>query len=66
MKIIDKMVVKRREEKYFLLGVDEEGVRYWLEQASWNCDWYWGLDMSKPLEAIVFLIQQLILIPINT
>ena len=26
----------------YLLGIDEEGIRYWLEQATWDCDWYWG------------------------
>lgn len=26
----------------FLLGEDEDGVNYWLEQATWDCDWYWG------------------------
>lgn len=51
MTIIDKMVVKRREEKYFLLGVDKEGVRYWLEQASWNCDWYWGFGYVETFKS---------------
>lgn len=26
----------------FLLGADENGTLYWLEQATWDCDWYWG------------------------
>lgn len=26
----------------YLLGKDEEGVTYWLEEASWDCDWYFG------------------------
>ena len=26
----------------FLLGVDEHGIKYWLEEASWDCEWYWG------------------------
>ena len=26
----------------YLLGADAEGTNYWLEKASWDCDWYWG------------------------
>ena len=26
----------------FLLGADENETLYWLEQATWDCDWYWG------------------------
>lgn len=26
----------------YLLGADEEGTRYWLEEATFDCDWYWG------------------------
>lgn len=26
----------------FLLGEDKNGIKYWLEEASWDCDWYWG------------------------
>ena len=26
----------------YLLGKDEDGIFYWLEKASWDCDWYWG------------------------
>ena len=26
----------------YLLGKDIDGVEYWLEKASWDCDWYWG------------------------
>jgi hypothetical protein len=26
----------------FLLGTDNEGVKYWLEAPSWDCGWYWG------------------------
>ena len=26
----------------YLLGEDKDGVKYWLEQGSWDCDWYWG------------------------
>lgn len=26
----------------YLLGRDDTGTNYWLEQASWDCEWYWG------------------------
>lgn len=26
----------------YLLGKDKDGINYWLEQASWDCNWYWG------------------------
>lgn len=26
----------------YLLGIDSEGVKYWLESPSWDCGWYWG------------------------
>lgn len=29
-------------KEVYLLGVDEEGTKYWLEAPSWDCDWYWG------------------------
>lgn len=27
----------------YLLGKDKEGILYWLGEARWDCDWYWGL-----------------------
>ena len=29
-------------KKIYLLGEDSDGVRYWLEEAKWDCGWYWG------------------------
>lgn len=26
----------------YLLGTDTDGIRYWLESAKWDCEWYWG------------------------
>ena len=26
----------------YLLGQDADGINYWLEEATWDCDWYWG------------------------
>jgi len=30
------------DKDIYLLGVDEDGVRYWLEAPRWDCGWYWG------------------------
>ena len=37
-----KLVKKAFGKTVYLLGKDKEGVYYWLESASWDCDWYWG------------------------
>ena len=29
-------------KKIYLLGKDENGTLYWLEEPSWDCGWYWG------------------------
>ena len=32
------------DKKYYLLGKRKEDNRkVWLEEGSWDCDWYWGL-----------------------
>lgn len=25
----------------YLLGEDSKGIKYWLEEPKWDCDWYW-------------------------
>lgn len=27
----------------YLLGCDKDGVYYWLEEAKFDCGWYWGV-----------------------
>lgn len=29
-------------QNYYLLFVDSEGVKYYLQDFSWDCGWYWG------------------------
>jgi hypothetical protein len=29
-------------KKVFLLGKDPDGIKYFLESATWDCSWYWG------------------------
>lgn len=26
----------------YLLGKNSEGIYYWLESPTWDCNWYWG------------------------
>ena len=37
-----KVTFEKFGHKYYLLGTDKEGIKYYLEEASWDCDWYWG------------------------
>jgi len=29
-------------KKIYLLGEDADGIKHWLEEPSWDCNWYWG------------------------
>ena len=26
----------------YFIGQDRNGINYWLEQATWDCEWFWG------------------------
>lgn len=43
-KLISKQVDTHlhTSKNVYLLGTDEDGIKYWLEAASWDCEWYWG------------------------
>lgn len=40
------MIKKRKSHAFgkdiYLLGRTADGTNYWLEEAKWDCDWYWG------------------------
>jgi hypothetical protein len=38
----NKKVVKVFGKNHYYLGTDANGINYWLQEASWDCDWYWG------------------------
>lgn len=38
-----KQTIVWHGRKYFLLGQDESGTKYFLEEARFDCDWYWGI-----------------------
>ena len=37
-----KQVKKAFGKNVYLLGADKEGTYSWLEEATWDCGWYWG------------------------
>ncbi|MCR1960237.1 hypothetical protein CWE04_11675 [Thomasclavelia cocleata] len=41
--IINKQVINKFKKKYYLLGKDLDDNKVWLEEASFDCGWYWGL-----------------------
>ena len=40
------MIKKRKSHAFgkdiYLLGRTADGTNYWLEEAKWDCGWYWG------------------------
>lgn len=46
MAIQTRQIKKRTDTAFgktvYLLGYDECGIAYWLEEAKWDCEWYWG------------------------
>lgn len=38
----NKEVFEWHGKKYFYLGTDEDGLKYYLEEGHFDCDWYWG------------------------
>lgn len=41
---MEKQIIKKFNKKYYLLGVRKgDNRKVWLEQANWDCEWYWGL-----------------------
>ena len=37
-----KQVKKVFGKKYYLLGINNEGEKEWLEEGHFDCGWYWG------------------------
>ena len=29
-------------KEYYLIGIDENGIKYYLQKAHFDCEWYWG------------------------
>ena len=39
---MDKQTKQRYGKTYYLIGTDKDGNKCFLEEGSWDCDWYWG------------------------
>ena len=39
---MEKKTITVFGKKSWLLGQDEDGINYYLEEPSWDCGWYWG------------------------
>lgn len=48
--VIPKQVSRRKGHRYFLLGKDANGNKYWLEQRQWVCDWHWAFGYVQSFE----------------
>lgn len=46
-KLINKQKNRAFGKDIYLLGEDEDGIKYWLEAPSWDCSWYWGFGYVK-------------------
>jgi len=40
---MNKKTFEWHGRKYYLVGVDKYGDPVYLEEARWDCNWYWGL-----------------------
>lgn len=50
-----KQLIKKQKSHAFrkdvyLLGKDENGIKYWLESPTWDCGWYWGFGYVETYE----------------
>jgi len=39
---MNKTIKIFNNKKYYLLGSDENNIKYWLKEPEWNCNWYWS------------------------
>lgn len=40
---MEKKVSSAFGKKQYLIGSDKQGVLYWLEEATFDCNWFWGI-----------------------
>jgi hypothetical protein len=43
---VNTQIKKQKDNAFskeiYLLGIDSDGVKYWLEAPTWDCGWCWG------------------------
>lgn len=42
-----KEVIKKFDKKYYLLGINQENEKVWIEEPTFDCGWYWGIMYVK-------------------
>lgn len=42
MKLIEKKTYFAFKKNVYLIGINTEGEKVFLEEPSWDCGWYWG------------------------
>lgn len=50
-KTTKRVIETYTDGKKYLLGRDSNGVKYWLEEAKWDCGWYWGFGYIETYQA---------------
>lgn len=40
--MLKKKVIKVFGKTYYFLGTYKDGTNYYIQEPSWDCDWYWG------------------------
>ena len=47
--MLEKQKIRKFNCDMYLLGIDEDGTKYWLQAPSWDCGWYWGFGYIETL-----------------
>ena len=42
--MMKKKKIRKDGHNYYLLGVDKDGISYYLKEGEWACGWYWCFD----------------------
>lgn len=40
--MLKKKIIHAFGKTYYLFGKDEDGVKWYMQKATWDCGWYWG------------------------
>ena len=40
--MLDRKTIRCCTHTYYFLGIDANNTEYFLEEPSWDCNWYWG------------------------
>lgn len=47
--LLKKRYIRWYNREFYLLGVDNDGKKYWLEAPRWECNWYWSVGHVEVL-----------------